>query len=1023
MTFVHSGAEPARPLGLPIHLRAYAIAPDQKPARATSIGPSEWTLVFDTETTTDHAQALRFGTYQWHRNEQLIEAGLFYRPEGLTPDECELLAVYAQREGLKLHTQTSFIEEVLFRRAYRSRATIVGFNLPFDISRIAIDHGHARGSMRGGFTFTLSPNRYWPQLRVRHISSRISLMSFAAPAQQRTGKTDRNRGRRSPVRRGFFVDVATLAHALLSRSFSLASLADHLRLPKGKASTNDHGGALTADYIAYAVQDTQVTWECYCALKARYEALRLDTPLHRIFSEASLGKAYLAQMGVRPWREVQSDVPPELIGIIMSTFYGGRSEVRQRHAVSQVVLCDFLSMYPTVVTLMRLWRFVIARGMSWRDSTADTRAFLEAATLDMLRDREVWKSLATLVQIEPDGHDILPVRAVYPGSPSATIGANHLEAPPLWFTLADCLASKILTGRTPKVIRAITFTPDEPQSGLRPVAINGDARLRIHPVSHDFYEELIRRRQSIKAERDAAERADRDRLDANQNALKIAANATSYGIFAEIIVDEPSRKLQSVAIHGGAEKPFTKAMRTRERPGRYFHPLLATLITGAARLMLAITERLATDAGLDWAFCDTDSMALARPSEMDEATFYARVDEVVGWFASLNPYGFPGSVLQVEKVNAARDGSGRREALFCFAISAKRYVLFNVNASGAPVLRKASAHGLGHLRAPYDDSDPAPTVPAPQVSRKELGVERWQHDLWWTIASAALRNPVRQISLDYHPKLQLPAVSRYAATTPKILDWFKGSNANRPYDRQVRPFGFLNAFTAVDDRAVVAPFDRDLVSSTRAAFDRDTGERIEVSCLKTYAHALAGYHLSPEAKFENGRPFDQGRTARRRVRACGFVFIGKEANRWEEAFYLGPDPDAEVVYGSAPDGHWRLLQELKQAKASVGERRLADALGISRETLRGSLTERLKLGERVREVTTERLPAFWDGLKDEREKRDRVSTWLMNEIDRNGLTAVAARFGYDPANLAAIRAGRRTVPSRLLPIITAAIGN
>ncbi|KTS08378.1 hypothetical protein SB2_00535 [Methylobacterium radiotolerans] len=626
------------------------------------------------------------------------------------------------------------------------------------------------------------------------------------------------------------------------------------------------------------------------------------------------------------------------------------------------------------------------------------------------------------MQIEPNGPDILPVRAVYPGSPSATIGANHLEAPPLWFTLADCLASKILTGRTPKVIRAITFTPDEPQSGLRPVAINGDARLRIHPVSSDFYEELIRRRQGIKAERDAAKGADRDRLDANQNALKIAANATSYGIFAEIIVDEPSHKLQSATIHGGAESPFTKAVRTREQPGRYFHPLLATLTTGAARLMLAITERLATDSGLDWAFCDTDSMALARPREMDEATFYARVDEVVVWFASLNPYGFPGSVLQLEKVNAARDGSGRREALFCFAISAKRYALFNLDAaSGAPVLRKASAHGLGHLRAPYDDSDPAPTIPVPQVSRKDLGVERWQHDLWWTIASAALRGPVRQVSLDYHPKLQLSAVSRYAATTPKILGWFKRFNLNRPYDRQVGPFGFMNAFTAVDDRAIVAPFDRDLTSSADAAFDRNTGKRVEVTSLKTYVHVLAGYHLSPEPKFENGRPFDQGPTARRRVRAYGFVYIGKEANRWEEAFFLGPDPEAEVVYGSAPDGHRPMLEELQRAKAAVGERRLTDALGISRATLRTLLADGAKPGERLRGVIALRLPVFWAEMQKERERRAQAAAWLAQEISRDGLTVVASRYGHDPANLAAIRVGRRTMPEKLLRSVILAI--
>jgi hypothetical protein len=50
-----------------------------------------------------------------------------------------------------------------------------------------------------------------------------------------------------------------------------------------------------------------------------------------------------------------------------------------------------------------------------------------------------------------------------------------------------------------------------------------------------------------------------------------------------------------------------------------WHPLLATLITGAARLMLAISETVTEKAGLTWAFCDTDSMAIAKPNEMSEA--------------------------------------------------------------------------------------------------------------------------------------------------------------------------------------------------------------------------------------------------------------------------------------------------------------------------------------------------------------------------------------------------------------------
>ena len=81
-----------------------------------------------------------------------------------------------------------------------------------------------------------------------------------------------------------------------------------------------------------------------------------------VYSEAGLGKAYLKQMSVRPWREVQRDFDPATLGAIMSSYFGGRAEVHIRRTVVQTLYCDFASMYLTVCTLMGLWWFVIARG-------------------------------------------------------------------------------------------------------------------------------------------------------------------------------------------------------------------------------------------------------------------------------------------------------------------------------------------------------------------------------------------------------------------------------------------------------------------------------------------------------------------------------------------------------------------------------------------------------------------------------------------------------------------------------------
>ena len=55
---------------------------------------------------------------------------------------------------LELLTAAEFVEKISYGYGYELRATIVGFNLPFDLSRLAIRHGSARRRpMRGGFSF------------------------------------------------------------------------------------------------------------------------------------------------------------------------------------------------------------------------------------------------------------------------------------------------------------------------------------------------------------------------------------------------------------------------------------------------------------------------------------------------------------------------------------------------------------------------------------------------------------------------------------------------------------------------------------------------------------------------------------------------------------------------------------------------------------------------------------------------------------------------------------------------------
>ena len=137
----------ARPSGepvtdfLPILVRAYVPRQGRRGGSSEgarqSLDPSGYVLIFDTETATDAGQSLRFGFYQERDGRGLIEAGLFYEPEALTRREQAVLRAYAAARGMKVLTRGQFVEDVIYGFGYDLRARIVGFNLPFDLSRLA----------------------------------------------------------------------------------------------------------------------------------------------------------------------------------------------------------------------------------------------------------------------------------------------------------------------------------------------------------------------------------------------------------------------------------------------------------------------------------------------------------------------------------------------------------------------------------------------------------------------------------------------------------------------------------------------------------------------------------------------------------------------------------------------------------------------------------------------------------------------------------------------------------------------
>ena len=949
----------------PRHRRPRLRGPAQKPkrqrrrektAKVKPISASNMSLVFDTETFVDAAQQLRVGCYQLRRRSKLVEEGLFYDPASLTRAERRLIRRHSARRGLRLLSDREFVDKIFYPVAFGLNGTVVGFNLGFDTSRLAIGHDSARRKMRGGFTFRLSQDRSNPNVQVKHLSSRASIIRFASQVRQRTARSGRRAGRWVPVKRGFFCDVRTLAGALLGGSHSLLSLSKLLDTSHKKIESDEHGRRLTTKYLGYLRNDVQVTWECFERLRDLYATYGLDkTPITKLYSEASLGKALLRQMDIRPWRELQPGFPRRSLGRIMATYFGGRSEVRIRRQIARVLYLDFLSMYSTACARMGLWRFVIAKGIRSVEATLEVRSLLARIDVEDIRDDGLWKhDLMTIVQVNPDA-DIFPVRSRYDGE-QYTIGLNYLSSDrPCWYTLADCIAATLLTGRPPDVIKALRYEPVGVQDDLGPIDLLGRPEFRIDPYRDDLFRRMIELRSDVKQRRNAAwvggDQASADRFDAEQESLKILASSTSYGIFVELNVANCAKN-QDLICHTG-DSSFPVSLKNVEEPGRYFHPLLATLITGAARLLLATTEVLTEREGLGWMLCDTDSWALARPDGMTEQEFLVRAERIREWFQGLSPYATDDPILKLEDVNfGIEDGALTKEIvpLYGLAISDKRYVLFNVDEHGKPVIRKASAHGLGHLLAPYSEDEAPTEIPAPVTNLSTIGVDRWHYDLWYRIVEAALDGHPGQVDLDL-PGYNEPAAARYAATTPNLLRWFRRFNADRPYREQVRPFGFLLSLQrtrrhvqgmevvgdrerrgrgrAKDEPQPVAAFDKDVRTAVLRVFDRLTGFSLDPASMPTYRETLAQYHLHPEDKFLDGDFLDSGLTRRRHIRATSSIAIGKEADRWEEAQFVGLESDARIEYGESPEDRRVAIAELLTLTQGITTERLARAANLS----------------------------------------------------------------------------------------------
>jgi len=244
-------------------------------------------LVFDTETTIDASQRLSFGVWRYYVDrrtglpgQHCVEEGIFYaddlperNPEGfavlLRYVEIHAADVAPGRDTrLQLLSRSEFVEKAIWRKAHEHRATVVGFNLPFDLSRLAISSSETRRrkgrtTMVGGHSLRLFENERF-RLRVdwKSVDSKRTLMSFTTAH----GATDPTRGH--------FLDLRTLSFALTDRGHSLESACGAFGVPYEKRPVVH--GTITEDYVTYCREDVQATAKLYTAAVAEYRRHPID---------------------------------------------------------------------------------------------------------------------------------------------------------------------------------------------------------------------------------------------------------------------------------------------------------------------------------------------------------------------------------------------------------------------------------------------------------------------------------------------------------------------------------------------------------------------------------------------------------------------------------------------------------------------------------------------------------------------------------------------------------------------------
>ena len=454
----------------------------------------------------------------------------------------------------------------------------------------------------------------------------------------------------------------------------------------------------------------------------------------------------------------------------------------------------------------------------------------------------------------------------------------------LWYTLPDLIASKLLTGKSPKIIEAITFFPQGVQSGLKDIEVLPGINLK---KGEDLFKKLIEQRFAIKKQKQTKE------LDQLQKILKIIANSTCYGKFIQL--DTRNTILEKKVTVYGLDT-FDIDTYKLENPAKFFHPIISVFLTAGSRLILAAAEYLLEQNKGYMMYCDTDSVFVSP----DHAKL------IQDFFRPLNPYNIDDSM---EMFKVQEEDDKKLEKVWCLAFSSKRYAVYEYQNDTITIL-KYSNHALGH----YLTIDPK---------------EFW-HDM---------------ILLQYHPERKEEITSKYETiyaiseliiTHYSFLKSFDGVNQGKTYSQMTKPYDTVLVGTACrkDPTGMpIVPFVPRIEQYDEIPFmpfvDKSGREYPNSKSLDTVEYwkkmslVFSEYGDHRETKLD-----ELDGIVKRKHIVFGkesIRYVGKEIHDLEESMVFGASKNDSIMYENEQEKIHRIINNLTEEKARE--------LGISRRTL------------------------------------------------------------------------------------------